>query len=263
MNVRVDGVSFAFERQPVLRKVDLQAKPKELLGIIGPNGSGKTTLLQLMSGALTPTQGAVYLDGEDLSKMPPSAIARRVAALEQEHEIAFGFLVREVVAWGRIPHQSRWRRWRETDAQAVEKALTLTDTLALAERPLQALSGGERQRVFVAMALAQDPQVLLMDEPTAHLDLKYQFEILSLAKRLAQRGLAVVVALHDLNLAARYADRLALLAQGNLVALGHPCEVLTEARIAQVWDIHAGVRRHAQGGLSVTPKVSSERKTSA
>ena len=209
--------------------------------------------MQLLSGTLAPTQGTVYLEGKDLSKMSQNAVACRVAALEQEHEIAFGFLVREVVAWGRIPHQSRWRRWRKNDARAVEKAMTQTGILALAERPLQALSGGERQRVFVAMALAQDPQVLLLDEPTAHLDLKYQFEVLSLAQRLASDGLAVVVALHDLNLAARYADRLAMLAQGQLVAFGRPCEVLTEARISQVWEVAASVRC-AGGHLSVLPK---------
>lgn len=253
MIVNVAGVSFAYNGAPALKDINLEIKSGEILVLVGPNGSGKTTLLKMISGALTPEDGVVYLDLQSLVGLHPRQIAQCLAALEQEHHLGFDFSVREVVAWGRMPHRGRLSRWQDQDEQAVQKALAATGTSSFADRSLHSLSGGERQRVFIAMALAQQPKILLLDEPTAHLDLKYQVEILELVQRLSQRGLTVIVALHDLNLAARYADRIALIAQGKLVADGPPQTVLTKSNIRSIWGIDVNIIRDDLGCV-IVPK---------
>lgn len=253
MIVNVKNVSFAYNGTPALKAIGLEIKSGEILALVGPNGSGKTTLLKMISGVLTPDDGAVYLDMQSLVELHPRQIAQRLAALEQEHHVGFDFTVREVVAWGRIPHRSRLSRWQDQDEQAVQKALAATGTTSFADRLIDSLSGGERQRIFIAMALAQQPKILLLDEPTAHLDLKYQVEILELVQRLSQRGLTVIIALHDLNLAARYADRIALIAQGKLVADGSPQTVLTESNIRSIWGIAVNIIRDGLGCV-IVPK---------
>jgi iron complex transport system ATP-binding protein len=224
-----------------------------VLGLIGPNGSGKTTLLKTISGLLAPKFGAVYLDSQALAHLKPSEIAQRLSALEQEHHVGFDFTVREIVEWGRIPHRQRLSPWRAEDEQAIQEALEITQLEDLSDRSIQSLSGGERQRVFLAMTLAQQPEVLLLDEPTAHLDLRFQLEILQLIKRLAGRGITIIAAIHDLSLAARISNRVAVLSQGRLVAWGPPEEVLTESLIRRVWGIEAQIFKNAEG-LWVLPK---------
>ncbi|HED04298.1 MAG TPA: heme ABC transporter ATP-binding protein [Candidatus Fraserbacteria bacterium] len=240
-NIAIESLSFAYNGQRVLRDIDLEVKPGELLALIGPNGSGKTTLLRQISGALRPARGAVYLDGQEVARLKPAELARRLAALEQEQSVGFDYTVRELVSLGRIPHRGRLSRWRPEDESAVERALKSTGLQELARRSLQQLSGGERRRVFLAMALAQEPQVLLLDEPTAHLDLKYQLELLGLVRGLVARGLTVIAAFHDLNLAARYSDRVAALSGGRLVALGSPRAVLTADLIGSIWGVQVQV----------------------
>jgi len=253
MRVRVAGVSFAYNGSEALSGVELDIRSGETFVLVGPNGSGKTTLLKAISGVLSPQRGTIVLDLDDLASLSPKQLAQRLAALEQEHALAFDFHVREVVAWGRLPHRGRLRRWTAADERAVTQALSVTGTSDLAGRSIQTLSGGERQRVFIAMALAQQPRALLLDEPTAHLDLNYQLDVLRLVKKLARGGTTVVMALHDLNLAARAADRVALLQNGQIVACGKPYEVLSERNVQAVWGVAVRALKH-EGGVWLVPR---------
>jgi iron complex transport system ATP-binding protein len=260
--IRVERLAFAYGGVPALRDVTLEISSGELLALVGPNGSGKSTLLKVLSGVLRPRRGVAYLDLQELGKLPPREVARKLAVLEQEPYVGFDFTVRELVGWGRHPHRGRLDPWRERDERAVQRALQLMGLEALAERLISELSGGERRRVFLAIALAQEPEILLLDEPTAHLDLKYQLEILELIRRLVDdEGLAVVAALHDLNWAARYADRVALLSQGQLMAYGSPLEILTPQLIRAVWDVEVEVVRQ-NGSLWLVPRASATVKES-
>ncbi|MFQ3584080.1 MAG: ABC transporter ATP-binding protein [Cyanobacteriota bacterium] len=226
--------------QPMIRELSLQVERGEWLSIVGPNGSGKSTLLRLLSRILLPSAGVVLLDGRDLHRQfTPQQVAQRLALLPQQQRIPTGLTVRQLVSLGRSPHQ-QWWEWqlRRADWQRVEQALGQTGLGSLAERRLETLSGGERQRAFLAMALVQEPQVLLLDEPTTFLDLRYQLELLELLQRLKQeRNLTVITVLHDLNLAIRYSQRMALLSSGQLQAVGSPPEVLTPTRVRQVFGL--------------------------
>lgn len=247
MRVSIDNVHFAYNGTPTLTDVGLDVSPGEIVTVLGPNGSGKSTLLKTISGVLAPQRGAVYLNGDDVARMSPKDLAQRIAALEQEHGLGFDFTVRELVEWGRIPYRGRLTRWREADERAVEAAIEATCLEHMANRSVHELSGGESQRAFLALALAQEPEALLLDEPTAHLDLRYQVEILDLVRSLADDGLTVVVAIHDLNLALRYADRVAVLQDGHLVASGPSREVLTEDLIGDVWQVSVRIRDEPEG----------------
>jgi len=258
--VRIENLTFSYDGRPALEKITLDVKPAELLALIGPNGSGKTTLLRALSGALCPKRGAVYLDftGGDIrpvSVIKPKELGRLLAALEQETHVAFDFTVRELVSLGRLPHLHKLSPLSSRDRQVVEEAMMRVGVLEFAEQSVQELSGGERRRAFLALALAQEPQILLLDEPTAHLDLKYQLEIMELVRGLTKQGLAVIAALHDLNLAARYADRVAVLCRGRLRAGGLPAEVLTLKLIREVWGVDVKILS-GEGGLWILPLPS-------
>lgn len=247
MRISIDRVSFAYNGTPTLTDVDFDVHPGEILTVLGPNGSGKSTLLKTISGVLSPQHGAVYVDGDEVARLSPNDLARRIAALEQDHSLGFDFTVRELVEWGRVPYRGRMTRWRQSDETAVQAAIASTCLAPLVDRPVRELSGGEAQRAFLALALAQEPEILLLDEPTAHLDLRHQIEILGLARSLADGGLTVVVAIHDLNLALRYADRVAVLQDGYLVASGPSRQVLTEALIGDVWEVNVRIRDEPDG----------------
>ncbi len=221
------GLEFGYGARPVLSGLDLDVRSGELLAVIGINGSGKTTLLRLMAGTEAPARGQAELFGVPASSLARRDVARRVAVLPQSLELPSGFRVAEVVAMGRTPHaRSRFGTTVEDEA-AVERALIDADALDLAERRVEELSGGERQRVHVAMAFAQEPELLLLDEPTVHLDLGHQVALLDTIERQRRgRGLTVVAVLHDLALAARYATRVAILDGGRIAAEGPPDEVL-------------------------------------
>jgi iron complex transport system ATP-binding protein len=225
-------------RREVLRSVDLAVRPGELVALVGANGSGKTTLLRLLSGVLGADRGQLDLFGRPARDWSRMELARLVAVLPQGLELPAGFRVGELVAMGRLPHaRSRFGSTAE-DEQAVERALRDADALELAGRTADELSGGERQRVLVAMALAQEPRLLLLDEPTLHLDLAHQLTVLETIRRLReQRGIAVVAVLHDLSLAAAIAPRVAVLDGGRLVADGAPDEVLTTELIRRVFGV--------------------------
>jgi iron complex transport system ATP-binding protein len=238
-------ISAGYPDRLVLRDLSLQARGGEVLGVIGANGAGKTTLLRAIGGTLQLRAGSVRLGNLDLGRLDARGRAQKVAVVPQGARLPEAFSVAEVVLLGRTPYLSLLGRESDEDRRIAQQAMAQTDTLQLAERRIGELSGGEQQRVLVARALAQQPQVLLLDEATAHLDLKHQSEILGLARKMArERSLIVIAALHDLNLAALFADRLALLRDGKLLALDEPATVLTPSLLKQAYDIPVIVGRH-------------------
>jgi len=249
MSVRVDGLSFAYDGTPVLRDVSLEVPAGEVLALVGPNGSGKTTLFRAVSGVIGGIEARrkVWIGERSLAEFSPRELARTVAAVEAEVETRFDYSVREVVELGRIPHLNRLQALGRRDHEVVDWALERTATRDLEERPLSRLSSGERQRVWIALALAQEPRLLVLDEPTSHLDLAFQVEALELVRRLAASGLTVLLSVHDLNLALRFADRVALLSRGRIAALGPPAEALTRERIEDAYGAAVRVLRDAAG----------------
>jgi len=223
----VSQVGFHYDGQEILTGISLAIGAGERMAILGPNGAGKTTLLRLLSGARAPSAGSISLDGRPLHSVPRPELARKIAVVPQDLSIPFAFRVREIVELGRTPHLGLLRGFRSHDRQAVDQAMQLTDTNHLGDRIIHELSGGERQRVIIAMALAQEPEILLLDEPTHLLDIARQAEILDLITELnLARGLTVVAAIHDLNLAGRYFHRLVVLHQGSVLTEGAPEAVL-------------------------------------
>ncbi len=227
-----------------LSGVSLSVQPGQICAVLGPNGAGKSTLVRLLSGALRPSRGAVTLFGEDLATLDRRALARRIAVVPQHVEVALGFTVRQVVAMGRAPHQGAWMRASEEDDAAVERALAACDLEALAERPVTHLSGGEQKRVAIARAMAQTARALVLDEAASHLDIRHAVELHeAVCREVQEKQLVCVVVLHDLNAAARYADRVALLKAGRLVAWGTIEEVMTYRRLKDVFEaeLYVGV----------------------
>lgn len=252
--VEARDVAFAFRpARPVLRGVDLAVRPGELVVLLGTNGSGKTTLLRLLAGTLRPDRGAVLLGGRPVGDWRRLDLARRVAVLPQHLDLPAGFRVAEVVEMGRTPHARSWFSASPGDEEAVDRALREADASDLAHRPVDELSGGERQRVLVAMALAQEPELLLLDEPTLHLDLAHQIALLRTVLRLCRAGLAAVAVLHDLSLA-MLADRVAVLDQGVVRADGAPGEVLTPALVRDAFGVSMAVATDAEGARHLVPR---------
>jgi len=253
--VALEGVRAGYGATDVLADLTLAVERGELFGVLGPNGCGKTTLLKLLAGVLTPDSGTVVLDGRALTTMSRRHIARRIAVVPQETHPAFEYSVLEMALMGRHPHLGSFQLEGPADLAIAHESLDATGTLHLAERSYMALSGGEKQRVIIASALAQTPEVLLLDEPTASLDLGYQLEIGLLMQRLnRERSATMVMATHDLNLAASLCDTLVLMRNGRVLASGHTSEVLTSAMVRQLYDVEADVRVHELAGhLTVVP----------
>jgi iron complex transport system ATP-binding protein len=236
------SVSYAVDGATIIAGAELAVETGTFLGIIGPNGAGKSTLLRLAAGLLSPTAGEIALDGRSLRALPRKQIARLLGYVPQQSRLDFPFSVADVVMDGRNPHLGRFQVGGAADRQIVWQAMAQTGILPLAERDVQTLSGGEKQRVLIARALAQQPRVLLLDEPTANLDLYHQHALLRLVRRLAaEQGLAVVAAVHDINLAARYCDRLAVLSAGRIVATGPPAMTLTHSLLEDVFTVNAEI----------------------
>lgn len=243
--IKLENVWFTYTEAPVLKNINLEIQQGEFLGIIGPNGCGKTTLLRLISGVLNQDSGKIYLNGKEINKWKRKEIAQIVGVVPQESYIPFAYTVKEVVMMGRTPHLSLLQLEGKKDLEIVKKAMELTEIEQFANRYLDTLSGGERQRVLIARALAQEPQILLLDEPTLHLDLYHQVEILDLVKTLNNKhGITVLFITHDLNLAAIYCQRLILLSEGELVCSGSPEEVIKEEIIQKVYKTKVAISRH-------------------
>ena len=244
--VETQSVTFRYGDRPVLDGVTLKIAPTEILGVIGPNGSGKTTLLNVLSRTLRPERGRVRLFGRDMDSMSPREIAQTVAVVPQSSPVAFPFTVGEIVLMGRSPYQRGISFETAEDRRIAAAAMEATDTLDFANRRITELSGGETQRAIIARALAQQPRVLLLDEPTAHLDLHHQISIYEILARLnANHEMTVVVVSHDLNLAAVHCDRLVLFAHGSIAADGPPAEVITEDNINRIYGVNVPVIKPA------------------
>ena len=240
-SITVDGVSLSFGDLSVLEDVSLTVDPGEFVGFVGPNGAGKTTLLRIISGALEPDSGTVTVDGVDVHDVPSKRSSRLVSVVPQDTTLSFSFPVRDVVEMGRHPHRSRFSGPTPEDRAAVDRALERTRTADLADRPIDAVSGGQRQRVVLARAIAQATPVMLLDEPTASLDVNHQIETLESVRELVAEGRTVCAAIHDLDLAARYCDRLVVLADGDVLRDGPPSTVLTGETLSEAFDATAAV----------------------
>ncbi len=258
-------VAFAYAKKTVIHNVSTTFQRGEFVGVIGPNGAGKSTLLRLLSGILKPTSGNVLCEidrhgmgkWKAISAMGRKEVARHIALVPQDLALPYSFTVKEIVAMGRTPYLGRFDMEGEQDWQAIEQAMEQADVLSMQSRPVDQLSGGERQRVLIARALAQHTPILLLDEPTANLDIAHQLEILELIKRLTQTGLLAVAAIHDLTLASRFCDRLLLINDARIQSDGEPSHVITEDNLRQHFAIRAVIKDACPlPGLQVTPVES-------
>jgi iron complex transport system ATP-binding protein len=247
VSLAADRAGFAIGDRWLVRDATLEVAPGQLVALVGPNGSGKSTLLRLLAGVWAPSAGAVTLDGVPLGRLRRRAIARAVTLVPQDTHLAFPFSVGEVVAMGRHAHLGRFDREGPADREAIARALRRADVAALADRDATALSGGERQRVLIARSLATEARHLLLDEPTASLDVAHALDVLGFCRRLADDGHAVAMALHDLNLARRFATDAALLRGGTVVAAGPVTDVLTPAAVGRVFDVEVAIARTSGG----------------
>ncbi len=262
--LKARDISFGYGRRRaaspnVLHDVSLDVNGGSIVGLLGPNGSGKTTLLRVLAGILPPLTGQVLIDDRPIERLPRRELARRIAVVPQETHSTFDFSVMDIVLMGRYPHLGAFELEHADDQEIARAALAATGTATLEARPFSSLSGGEKQRVVIASALAQASDMLLLDEPTAALDLAYQFEIAALLRRLnAERGATMIVSTHDLNLAAAVCDRIVMLKAGRVIAQGPTESTLTADSIRRLYDVEADVQFHPGAGhLTVVPLARS------
>jgi iron complex transport system ATP-binding protein len=262
MTLEARALTLSYDAEPVVRELSLAVAPGRVTALIGANASGKSTLLRGLARLLRPDGGAVELDGKAIAEMKTRDVARRVAILPQAAATPEGLTVRELVAQGRYPHQRLGRRWSAADEAAVEGALAATGIGALAGRALDDLSGGQRQHAWIAMALAQDTELLLLDEPTTYLDLAHQVAVLELVRDLNERGgRTIVMVLHDLNQAARYADEVVAIRAGRIVAAGPPDQVVTAELVREVFGAEVEIIPDpSTGGPLCVPTMAARRR---
>ncbi|ODS35810.1 MAG: hypothetical protein A7316_03260 [Candidatus Altiarchaeales archaeon WOR_SM1_86-2] len=242
MKLSINNISFGYESN-VLDGITFKVEGGEFLGIIGPNGSGKTTLLKIISKILTPSAGTIFINEKEINSLGNKEIAKTIGVVSQESK-AYPFTAFEVVLMGRTPHLGRFQKEGENDFKIVENAMRLTETWRFKDKLITELSGGEKQKVIIARALAQEPEVMLLDEPTTHLDISHQIAILDIVKGLSAQGITIISILHDLNLAAKYCNSLLMLNKGKIVSAGKPEAVLTKENIKEVFGIETSINRH-------------------
>lgn len=239
------GIRFGYQGRDILKGITISLLPGELVGLLGPNGAGKSTLIKVLSKVLRPIAGDVYIEGMDLEELSFRDVAKKIGIVPQETVLDYSFTVYDVVMMGRNPYISRFRGETKLDENIVMDAMRLTNTIDFADRPITELSGGEKQRVILARALAQQPKILLLDEPTSHLDISYQIEMLNLIKGLVrEKDIGALAALHDPNLASQFCDKIILMKDGLIYDFGPPREVLTSANLKEVFNVDVIVRQH-------------------
>lgn len=237
-----ESLFLSFDEKNVLHDLTVAVEEGKIVAILGPNGSGKSTLLKILSRNIKPDQGIVYLEDQDLAQLSGKMIAQKMAVLPQSPQAPNDLTVRDLVEFGRFPHQSWWQGKSEQDEDCVSWALVQTGLAEMADRVVSTLSGGERQRVWIAMALAQKPEILLLDEPTTYLDICHQLEIMELLAAFnCEHNLTVVMVLHDINHAARYSDYIVVLQQGQVFAAGRPEDVITEHTLREVFGVESDI----------------------
>ncbi len=256
--LQLQDVSFAYHRDPVVKAVSLEVETGEFIGVLGPNGSGKSTLLKLLGGILKPDSGSVMFRDKGLNDYKRKILAQSIAWLPQEHAMAFSFRVAEIVLMGRHPYLSPMTFEGQKDFDIADQAMRTTETTHLSERQFSDISGGEKQRVMVACAITQEPEVMLLDEPTTALDIKYQLEIINILHRLNRNdGMTLLLAMHDLHLASKYCRRLILIDNGNIVKDGTPEEVLQKDILESVYGVQLKVIRDPDdGSIMISPEAS-------
>jgi len=254
--LQLQDVSFAYQKDSVVRQVSLDIHPGEFVGILGPNGSGKSTLLKLMGGLLKNDSGKVLFRETELRQYSKKRLAQSIAWIPQEHPMVFPFQVAEIVLMGRHPYLAPLTFETEQDFAIAGRAMKITDTAHLSGRSFNEISGGEKQRVVIASALAQEPEIMLLDEPTAALDIKYQLEVLSILKRLNHKdGMTLLMAMHDLHLASKFCQRLILINQGQIVRDGTPEQVLQKEVLEQVYGVRIKLfHDHEDGSVMISPE---------
>ncbi|QIB26450.1 ABC transporter ATP-binding protein [Caloranaerobacter azorensis] len=239
MAIEVESLYFSYGDSLILRDINFKIKKGEFVSIIGPNGSGKSTLLKNMISIYKPNRGSIKIDGKEIREYKAKELAKKVAIVPQDTNIAYDFSVFDVVIMGRNPYLGRFQSESYKDFQIVEDSLKLTDTLHLKDKSINQISGGERQRVIIARALAQEPEIMLLDEPTSHLDINHQIEILSLLKKLnTEKSMTIIIVIHDINLAARYSSKMILLNKGEIISIGKPREVITYENIEMAYNLN-------------------------
>lgn len=249
MTLETRDLVFEYANKLVLDGITFEVNEGEIIGILGPNGCGKTTLLKNLNKNLSPNSGCVMLDGTDLEEIVKRDVAKSIAVVPQTNEIQFAFSVRDIVAMGRMPFQGMLSGENADDKRIVDQAIESTGLTELADRHINTMSGGERQRVIIARAIAQTPKIILMDEPTLHLDISMQFDALNLVQRLAkENGLTVVIVSHDLPMVARYCDRILMIHDHRIHALGTPEEVLTPENMRTVFNVDADLVKDPKTG---------------
>ena len=256
--IEVNFISFRYHEDWVLQDVSFRVEKGEFVGVIGPNGSGKTTLLKILYRLLTPQKGEILFELAPMKRMDRADIAKRIAVVAQETQLLFPFTVLETVLMGRSPYLGHLTFESKKDLEISKKAMEWTNILPFSERPMDELSGGERKRVFIARALAQQPEVILLDEPTANLDIHHQIDFLDLILTLnRERGLTIVMASHDINIASEFCDRLILLQRGRIFKMGSPGEVITKENIERVYGCEVWVDQNPFSGM---PRISLLKK---
>ena len=257
--IEVNSISFCYHKDWVLQDVSFQIEKGEFIGVIGPNGSGKTTLLKILYRLLSPQKGEILFDLIPLKRMSRRDIAKRIAVVAQETHLLFPFSAMEIVLMGRSPYLGHWMFEDEKDLEIAKKAMEWTEVLPFSERAIDELSGGERKRVFIARALAQEPEVILLDEPTANLDIHHQIDFLDLILTLnREKGMTIVMASHDMNIASEFCDRLVLLQKGKIYKIGDPKEVITKENIERVYGCEVWVDQNPFSGM---PRISLLKKS--
>lgn len=258
-----EALHAGYDTRRVLDGVDIAIEEGKLTVLLGPNGSGKSTLLKTLARTLTPSNGHVYLDGKDIHRSKTREVAKRLGILPQGPVAPEGLSVKQLVGMGRFPHQGLWQKNAQQDAEAIREAMAYTNVTEFAERNVDALSGGQRQRCWIAMVLAQQTDLILLDEPTTFLDLKVQVDLLELLSRLAhEKGRTLLLVLHDLNLAAAYADQLVMMCDGRIVTSGAPSEVFTATNLKRVFDLDAHVIHDPESGSPIcVPRKRSQPAT--
>ncbi|MFA5577100.1 MAG: ABC transporter ATP-binding protein [Tissierellaceae bacterium] len=253
--IDVKDLQFGYRSEKVIDDLSFMINRASLVSLIGPNGSGKSTIIKLLSNIYRPWKGKIFLEGQDINSYKRKELARKIALVPQNTIINYEFTVEDIVLMGRYPHKKRFQREDEEDLRIAHRAMEDTNTLHLKDKIVTEISGGERQRVIIAKALAQNPSIILLDEPTAHLDLNHQIEVLNLLRNLnKEKGTTIIIAIHDINLATIYSDEIFMLSSGKIVDKGRPEEVITKGNIEFVYNLEVAIDRNKYtNSLSITP----------